>query len=364
MNKKRFDRQNLADINRDNRKRLIWSFILLITVLFMGTVGYLILTGQTLWKCFYMTVITITTVGYSDILNVHKETGTAIFTVLLLFMGLGVLLYTVSTATAFVVEGDLTEVLRRHKMEKRIAAMNEHYIVCGAGETGVWAAQELLKTGRQIVVIDTDQTGIVRLNREYAETPYLLADASDDDILLAAGITRAAGLITSLPDDKDNVFVVLSARRLASSLRIVARAIEKRTILKLKTAGADAVVTPNQIGGMRMASELVRPCTVSFLDTMLRGEDSAVRFEDIIIPAGSGLIGKTLAETGINREGRSMIVGLRAPGQPRFTYAPSTDTVMEEGMSLVLLGRSRNIIKIYRQYQLQPPGRDHDTSSG
>jgi len=342
----------------DNRRRLVWSCILLCAVLVFGTAGYLILTGKSLWKCFYMTAITITTVGYQDVLNVSDEPAGAIFTVLLLFLGLGVLLYTVSAATAFVVEGDLTQALRRRKMEKRIEGMSEHYIVCGAGETGMRAVNELIATGRSVVIIDKDPRRIARLGRDCPDVPHLHADASEDEVLISAGIERASGLVSALAEDKDNLFVALTARRIAPRIRIVARAVEERTVPKLRTAGADAVVSPNQIGGLRMASELVRPGTVNFLDTMLRGAGPAVRFEDVTIDAGSDLGGKTLAEANITGEAEVLVVAVRPPNQERFRYGPPASTRLEIGMTLVLLGRSEEVLGLYKKHGLTSPGRE------
>jgi voltage-gated potassium channel len=337
--------------------RLLWSMALLAGVLTFGTLGYLLLTPEkSLWKCFYMTAITITTVGYEDVLNVKRDPVLAVFTIVLLFLGLGVLLYTVSAATAFVVEGDLTEALRRRKMEKRIAGMSGHYVVCGAGETGMRAAQELIATGRAVVIIDKDPRRIARLGRDCPEVPHLHADASEDDVLVAAGIARASGLVSALAEDKDNLFVALTARRLAPKLRIVSRAVEERTVPKLKTAGADAVVSPNQIGGLRMASELVRPGTVGFLDTMLRGPGAAVRFEDVTVSADSDLAGKTLAEANLTDEAEVLVVAVRAPGEDRFKYGPPAGTRLTPGMVLVILGRSEDVLRIYDRHRLVPPG--------
>ena len=342
----------------DNRRRLLWSAVLLAGVLLFGTAGYLALTGQSFWKCLYMTAITITTVGYSDVLEVSAKPVAAAFTIVLLFLGLGVLLYTVSTATAFVVEGDLTEALRRRKMEKRIAGMSGHYVVCGAGETGMRAITELIATGRSVVIVEQDPRRVARLGRLLPDVPYLHADASEDEALLAAGLERAAGLISALAEDKDNLFVALSARRLAPGLRIVARAAEERSVPKLKAAGADAVVSPNQIGGLRMASELVRPGVVSFLDTMLRGPGAAVRFEDLLISGSSDLAGRSLAEADLTAEADVLVVAVRAPGEEGFRYGPPAATRLEPGMSLVFLGRSEDVARLQRGHGLAAPGRE------
>jgi voltage-gated potassium channel len=334
--------------------------VLLCGVLTFGTVGYMVLTGKPLWKCFYMTAITITTVGYEDVLDVKKSPGAEVFTIVLLFLGLGVLLYTVSAATAFVVEGDLTAVLRRRKMEKRIQGMSGHYIVCGAGETGMHAVNELLATGRSVVIVEADPQRIARLEQNLPDVPHLHADASEDDVLVAAGIARAAGLVSALAEDKDNLFVALTARRLAPNLRIVARAVEERTVPKLRTAGADAVVSPNQIGGLRMASELVRPGTVSFLDTMLRGPGAAVRFEDVTVGEKSDLAGKSLAEANLTGEAEVLVVAVRAPGEARFRYGPPAGTKLVPGMTLVLLGRSEDVLRIYERHDLVPPASEQE----
>ncbi|MHC4914098.1 MAG: potassium channel family protein [Planctomycetota bacterium] len=345
-----------------NYSRLMWSLVLLTSVLVFGTTGYALLTGgrESVWKCLYMTAITITTVGYEDVLKVNAGPAGATFTIVLLFLGLGVLLYTVSVATAFVVEGDLTETLRRRKMENRIAGMDGHYIICGAGETGLRAAAELVGTGRAVVAIDLDAGRIERLSREFPDVPHLRADASEDQVLLAAGVERARGLVSALPEDRDNLFVALSARRLNPDLRIVARAVEERTVPKLRTAGADAVVSPNQIGGLRMASELIRPGTVSFLDTMLRGPGAAVRFEDVTVVEGSDLAGKTLAEANLTGEAEVLVVAVREPGVIRFLYGPPAGTRLTPGMTLVLLGRSEEVLRLYERHGLEPPGRGEE----
>jgi voltage-gated potassium channel len=351
----------MGPIGTSNYRRLVSGFVLLGAVLLFGTLGYLVLTRESVWKCFYMTAITITTVGYEDVLQVSGRPAGAVFTVVLLFLGLGVLLYTVSVATAFVVEGDLTEALRRRKMEKRIEGMSGHYVVCGAGETGTHAAGELLATSRQVVAIELDPDRAQRLASIHPEVPCLRADASEDDVLIAAGIERAAGLVAALPEDKDNLFVALSARRLAPGLRIVARAVEERTVPKLRTAGADAVVSPNQIGGLRMASELIRPGTVDFLDTMLRGPGASVRFEDLTIAENSDLAGRTLAEANLTKEAEVLVVAVRAPGEERFHYGPAAGTRLVPGMTLVVLGRSRDVLSIYGRHGLRPPaGRGAD----
>jgi voltage-gated potassium channel len=341
-----------------NLRRVVWSLGMLGGVLVLGTLGFVLLTGHPLWECFYATAITITTLGYEDVLGVRASPVTGIYTLVVLFSGMGVLTYVVSAVTAFIVEGDLDQALRRRRMEKRISDMSGHYIVCGIGQTGLHAAVELVATGRQVVAVDRDPESIRRFRLELPEAPHLQADASEDAVLLAAGIERARGLVAALSDDRDNVFVALSARRLAPRVRIVARAVEGRTGPKLRAAGADTVVSPNQIGGMRMASELIRPGTVSFLDTMLRGPGAAVRFEDMLIGQSSDLAGKTLAEANLTAEAQALIVAVRSPGEEKFRYGPPAGTRLVPGMILVILGRSEDVLKMYDRHGLSHPETD------
>jgi voltage-gated potassium channel len=338
-----------------NLRRVLWSLALMAGVLLLGTLGYVLLTGRPVWECFYATAITVTTLGYEDVLNVRASPVTAFYTVALLFLGMGLLTYVVSAATAYVVEGDLDQALRRRRMEKRIAELNGHYIVCGVGETGLRAVGELLTTGRQVAAVDRDPERIQRLRVEFPDAPHLQADASEDSVLLAAGIERARGLIATLSDDRDNAFVTLGARRLAPGIRIVARAVEARTAPKLMAAGADSVVSPNHIGGLRMASELIRPGTVNFLDTMLRGPGAAVRFEDMLISESSDLAGKTLAQANLTAEAEALIVAVREPGAEKFRYGPPAGTRLVSGMTLVILGRSEDVLKMYDRHGLVPP---------
>lgn len=339
----------------DTRRRLLWGFALLAGVIVLGTAGYLALTGEPLWKCLFMTANVITTMGVADVLHVSGQPGLAVFTVVLLFLGLGVLLYTVSTATAFVVEGDLTRALRRRGMEKRVAKLSGHYVICGAGETGTRAIAELATTGRQVVAIERDPQRVARLAKALPDVPCLEGDASEDEVLLAAGIRQAAGLIAALPDDRDNVFVTLSARRLAPKLRIVARAVEARTLAKLRSAGADEAVSPNQIGGLRMASVLTHPGVVTFLDTMLRGAAPAVRFEELRINEGSPLAGRTLAEANLPKEADVLVVAVRKPGETGFQYGPPASTRLDAGLTLVVLGRSEDVLAVQKRHGLAPP---------
>ena len=343
------------------RKRLLWGLALLAGVFVFGTIGYLVITRQPLWKCVYMTAITITTLGIEDVLKVSGTPGSAIFTAALLFLGLGVLLYTVSMATAFVVEVDLTKALRRRTMEKRIAKLSGHYVICGAGETGLRALAELATTGRQVVAVERDPQRVDRLAKAIPDVPVLEGDASEDENLIEVGIRRAAGLIAALPDDRDNVFITLSARRLSPNLRIVARATEARTIPKLRTAGADEVISPNQIGGLRMASALVRPGVVTFLDTMLRGPESVVRFEEFRINEGSDLVGKTLAEANLPHEADILVVAVREAGDVSFRYGPPASTRLGAGLTLVVLGRSEDVVRIQRAHGLAPAARESET---
>lgn len=325
-------------------RRLVIALVLLILIMAIGTVAYRVLTdGHYDWlTCLYMTVITLATVGYGEIIDTSQYPAARIFTILFILSGMGILLYCVSTATAIMVEMDLLDVFKRRKMTKDIKLLRNHFIVCGVGSTGACIAHELSRTGRDFVIIDHDPERI-EAARKLGEVLHIQGDATDDEVLLSAGIDRAGGLAAALSTEKDNLFLTVTARQLNPSLRIIARGLDETVNRKLRKAGADAVVSPTVIGGLRMASELIRPGVVSFLDTMLRDASGTIRFEEIRITPDSKFMNQTIQSTRIRDDSNVLVVALMPPDSPRFIYNPPADTILSEGMTLIVLGDSRQI---------------------
>ncbi|MDA8240081.1 MAG: potassium channel protein [Nitrospiraceae bacterium] len=316
------------------KERLIWIFAALAAVVAAGTGGYVIMEGWPPLDALYMTVITISSVGFME---VHPLSDKArIFTVFLILCGSGILIYAVSILTAFIVEGELTDVLRRRKMNNRIALLDRHYIVCGADLTGRYAIEELVKTKKPFVVIEKDREKVRRLSEQ--GTLYIEGDATHDGILLKAGIAKAKGLVTALHSDAENLFVVITAKRLNPALRVISKAVEEESEQKIRMVGADGVVMPDFIGGLRMVSEMVRPSVVNFLDIMLRARDKTVRVEEIVIEPHSPFAGKVLSETGLHEMEDMSIVALKGGTGDAYTFNPSRATVLGEGHVLIVMG--------------------------
>lgn len=269
-------------------------------VVAVGSTGYWVL-GQGRWAyadCLYMTMITLSTVGFGETLHgMDGVAGARMWTVAQILLGSGSLIFFVSNFTALIVEGDLRGVFRRNQMNHAIAKLRDHVIVCGSGATGQHVIAELLSTGTAFVVIDQSAATIERAAEE-VKSPllHLIGDATDDDVLIRAGIAHAKGLITVLTDDRDNLMVTITARALNERLRIVAKAVLQESRSKLTRAGATSVVSPARIGGTRMVSEIVRPTVVAFLDALLRDSDPNRRIEEIHVAADSALVGKRLAD--------------------------------------------------------------------
>jgi len=312
-----------------------------------GTIGYFLL-GHGRWRlaeCAYMTVISLTTVGYGEVLaEFDKVPYARFFTSVLLVGGAGVAIYFASVLTTFLVEGEFLQSRRRRKMQKLINSLSGHIIVCGAGGTGRHVINELVETHWPFIVVDTDHDRLARLQETYANKLAIIeGDATDDNILHEAGIGRAHGIVASLPDDKGNLFVVVSARGLNPKLRIVAKAIDSMAVRKLKSAGADSVVSVNNIGGLRMASEMIRPTVVGFLDKMLRDKDKQLRFEELTVPHGSPLCDRRLAQSDIRKARNLLIVAVSDPATGAYTYSPGPDFLLKEGMTLIVLGETEAV---------------------
>jgi voltage-gated potassium channel len=322
-------------------KRLFAGLIGLLVVVFGGGAGYWVIgEGQwTFWDCVYMTIITVTTVGYSETLEgMDKVEYARGFTILLLVFGTGILVFFASTITAFIIEGDLKDVLFASRMKKRMKRMKHHMIVCGAGSTGRNVIEELLNTGAAVVAIDFNEDELKDIATKFpkAEFAFIAGDATDDDVMALVNLVAARGMVAALPSDKDNLYLTVSARQAGATCRIVVRCAELSHIEKIKRAGADAVVSPNFIGGMRLVSEMVRPAVVRFLDDMLRDKRAAFRIEEVQLGDKATALGGTLRDAQIRERFGMTVLAVRANEQ--WTYNPEVSEKIGPGMTLVVLG--------------------------
>lgn len=326
-------------------RRLLVALFFLLGILVVGASGYHQLgEGQWSWlDCFYMTVITLSTVGFGETLGqMDHIPGARIWTMGLIILGSGTLVYFVSNLTALIVEGDIQDVLRRRRMQKHIDKMKDHIVLCGVGSTGIHIVEELVAIGMEFVAVDLDEARLERVRAELgSQFPYVVGDGSDEHVLTQAGVARAKGLVAALHEDKDNVYCTITARAINPRVRIVAKAVEPGAEPKLRRAGADSVVAPTSIGGMRMVSEMIRPQVVQFLDRMLRDKEQNLRIEEIEVPATSGLVGTTLARSPI-RELGMLVIAVRT-GDGHYQYNPPGDTKLEPGMTLIVIAQAKDV---------------------
>lgn len=259
----------------------------LVVVHVLGTAGYYYLTeGKYSWfDCFYMTFITVATIGYGEIIDMSSNQPARVLTVIIGILGAGNLSMLFSVVTVALLETDLNGTLQRKRMEKTIKKLKGHYILCGFGRVGRNIAHELEATNRHYVAIDEEMANLQEYKEKNPGLLYLHGDASDDDVLNAADLADAKGVFAVTGDDSRNLMIVITAKQLKPEVRIVARCQETRNIEKMRKAGADAIVSPDFTGGMRIASSMLRPVVVGFLDEMLRTEEK-LRVEEILFPAG------------------------------------------------------------------------------
>ena len=324
---------------RQLKRRLLSAGIVFVLTYIAGTLGYRIIGGEnhTWMDAAYMTANVVATVGFREAITVQGDTTAALFTIVLMFFGAGALVYATSIVTAFLVEGDLTEGFRSRRMQRAITEMNGHYIVCGAGATGYAVLRELVHTKRPVVVLEVNDDRGARVQADFPEVPLLKEDFTDDEVLQRAGIERAAGIVICTTIDKDSLVTAITARQLNPRLRIIARAASERSMERLRHAGVDGVVSPALIGGMRMASELVRPAVVGFLDMMLKDRDKNLRIEEVIVPASSPFAGRMIGDLDAHARTNCLILATRhADGQ--YAYNPRDTTRLEGGTLLIVMG--------------------------
>ena len=316
---------------RGLRKRLIFALIFITCVVIAGSAGYMLIEGWSCLDSLYMTIITIASVGYKEIHDLSPNGR--IFTIILIISGVGSVTYALTTIAKIVVEGEIQEIFGRKRLEKKIKELKNHYIVCGYGRMGRIICRELKEKDIKFVIIekepDTFESG--------EETLVLKGDATKDENLKEAGIEKAKGLISVLPTDAENLFVVLSARELNPKLFIVARAGEEGSEQKLLRAGADRVVSPYHIGGLRIAHTVLKPAVVDFIEFATKSGNIDLQMEEITVQNNSKLAGLTLDECGIGRDLGIIVVAIKkVSGDMKFN--PTFRTAIKAGDTLIALG--------------------------
>lgn len=315
-------------------RRLRIAGALLLVNIAMGTFGYRLIGGEsTSWvDAIYMTGITISTLGYHEVVPMEGHPYGRLFTLFMVFSGFAVITYFFSNLVALFIEGDIRKTFIKRRMQKKIEKMDGHYIICGAGRVGRNIAYELAHTEHDFVVADLNETPLHVLQEEFHSIVYLVGDCTDDGFLKSLGIERARGVFVVGGDDNTNLVICLTARQLNPSIKIVSRTKDVLHVNKMKSAGADRVVSPNYIGGIRMAAEMLRPAAVSFVDELMRTEFDQ-RLEECIIPAY--LDGQPISNFPIQDLEQTLILALRKDN--KWHYSPSKSHIMKKGEHVVLI---------------------------
>jgi len=340
--------------------QLIKAIGSLLLFVLLGVLGFWLLgrfyvpgevPGNEPWSvldCLYMVLITISTAGYGEILPGMDLPLVRVYTSVYLFATIGMTVYFAATMTTFFVEGAFSQISKRRKMQKKIDALDQHIIVCGLGNTGIHVVKELMVTRWPVMVVDREEEILKKAAEELGELGqmiFLQGDALEDKVLEQAGIGRAFGIVCSLPTDKDNVFLTLTARQMNPKIRIVSRAIDLHTAARMKIAGADSVVTTNFIGGMRLASEMVRPHVTQFLDLMLRDKEKNLRVEELVVTPVSGLHGKKLGEAKLREERHLLVLAVKTI-DGGYEYGPGADFMLEDGVVLLVMGDPDSVARL------------------
>lgn len=319
------------------KRQLFLCAGLFLFVVATGVAGYSLIEGWDLFDSLYMTIITITTVGFKE---VHPlSDGGRAFTMVLALLGLGIVLYIVTAGARVVIEGEFQQFLGRRKVEKKIKNLRGHYIICGFGRMGRIIAREFSSNGLEFVTIEKEPLPEALAD---SRTLFMQGDATRDEVLLEAGITSAAGLVTVLPTDAENLYVVLTAKGLNPGLRVVARAGEEGSEQKLLRAGADRVVSPYHIGGLRIAHSVIKPAVVDFIEFATKSGNIELQMEEVPVQEGSSVEGRSLDESGIGRELGVIVVAVKRPGE-EMKFNPTYRSVLKRGDVLIALGEAQRL---------------------
>ncbi len=328
------------------QSKLYKALLLLLLVILTGVFGYMYLSGDTFINALYMTMITITTVGFGTVHPLNDQEK--IFTIFLILMSVVIVGYVASVLTEYIASGELLIKLKFKKVQKKILKLNNHAIVCGYGRNGKQAVLKLKKYKMPLVIIESDENRIAELEED--NFLFIKGDATKDEVLEKAGIKKAASLIIALPSDADNLYVVLSARQLNRSLTIVSRASNDSSDSKLRIAGADNVIMPDKLGGDHMASLVVTPDIVEFVDKLAADSENAIHLEEIIVEnLPKEFLLKSIRDLDLRRKTGCTVIGFKTP-ENEYLINPEADTKLISNSKLIVLGspeQIKNLNKIF-----------------
>ncbi len=319
------------------KKIYIWAIIISSLIMF-STIGYMLILKITLLDALYMTIITISTVGYKEVVDM-TDLG-KIFSMIVILVSVGIIGYFLSEIFKFFSAGEINQSWRKRKMQKEIEKLKNHIIVCGSGETGIHVIKQLLLKDIEFVVIENDENAIELLKE--MNVHYIFDDATREEALKEAKISKARGLITCLAKDADNVFVVLTARELNKKLHIIARAHEERSDVKLRRAGANKTVSPDEIGGKKMASLMINPQAQFFVDNIIYTKNLKIDMEEVQINEPSELIGKKLSEAKISEKAGLIVLAIRKEDD-QFIFNPKAKEILENQDKMLVVGSKEQI---------------------
>ncbi len=322
-----------------NNLKIALIFIMILVA--FGAVGFHLIEGWGLLESVYVTVMTLTTVGYGDFAP-QSHMG-MVFTVALVAIGVGTMLYTVGLVAQTMMEGRLLNLMGRGKMEKTIEKMSNHYIICGCGRIGMLITRELAAEKVPFVVVDNRPGVVQRLQEE--GVVFLQGDATHDKSLVDAGIKRAKGIVCVLPTDAQNLYVILTAKELNPKIWVLARSEEEQSERRLLRAGADRVISPYTLGGNRMAMAILRPAMLDFIEITTRRQSLELRMDELPICEGSPIIGKSLEESEIRQRYGLIIVAVKKESG-KMIFNPLASYIIENGDKLIALGEEDNVTKL------------------
>jgi voltage-gated potassium channel len=325
---------------------MLYALVALAALIALGTLGFSLLEPLTLLDSLYLTVMTVATVGYGDVHPLSR--GGRGFAIVFMLVSVAVVGFLLSTAIQALVQSEIVAAYGQRRRYREISKLRNHFIICGAGRVGSRIIRELQRCEEPFIVIERDERQVADLIEE--DVLVLVRDATLEETLRDAGVEHARALASCLPDDADNVYVVLTARGLNDDLHIVARAVEEQAEPKLIRAGANRVIAPIIIGGQRMVQALTKPAVADFIDS-IAAEDLDLDFEEVVVAPGSAYVGHKLKYTNIRSELDVVIVAVRRRSNSEMIFNPSGDSQIEAGDMLIAIGRADSLARLKEQAQ-------------